>query len=127
MKARKKYRCVPDRLARAFPWGALATSLFLVMVAVRIPVASLRAADQKVGASLTGQTQADADRKSAGCISCHTQTDQPTMHATGTVLLGCVAHRTSETIDWDPKALKCRHSSRATAMLRPHYREGWKL
>ena len=89
MKARKKYRCVPDRLARAFPWGALATSLFLVMVAARMPVASLRAADQNVGASLMGQTQADADRKSAGCISCHTQTDQPTMHATGTVLLGC--------------------------------------
>ena len=35
------------------------------------------------------QSQADADRKSAGCISCHTQTDEPTMHATGTVRLGC--------------------------------------
>src|SRR5260370_14625807 len=36
-----------------------------------------------------GQTRAEADRKSAGCISCHTQTDEPTMHATSTVLLGC--------------------------------------
>jgi predicted dehydrogenase len=43
------------------------------------------------------------------------------------VLLGCVAYRTGETIDWDPKALKCRHSAAATAMLRPHYRAGWKL
>ncbi len=36
-----------------------------------------------------GQPQTEADRKSAGCISCHTQTDEPTMHATGKVRLGC--------------------------------------
>ncbi len=36
-----------------------------------------------------GQTQEEADGKSAGCVSCHTQTDQPTMHATGTLRLGC--------------------------------------
>jgi hypothetical protein len=35
------------------------------------------------------QSQADADRKSAGCLTCHTSTDNPTMHATGTVRLGC--------------------------------------
>jgi hypothetical protein len=35
------------------------------------------------------QSQADADRKSAGCLTCHTSTDSPTMHATGTVRLGC--------------------------------------
>ena len=35
------------------------------------------------------QSQADADRKSAGCLTCHTATDSPTMHATGTVRLGC--------------------------------------
>src|SRR5260370_12281419 len=80
---------VSDRLLPAFPLGALATSLLLVTAAVRMPVASLRAADQNAGPRLMGQTQAEADRKSAGCISCHTQTDEPTMHATGTVLLGC--------------------------------------
>ena len=35
------------------------------------------------------QSQADADRKSAGCLTCHTSTDSPTMHTTGTVRLGC--------------------------------------
>src|SRR6476469_8394267 len=35
------------------------------------------------------QSQADADRKSAGCITCHTATDSATMHSTGTVRLGC--------------------------------------
>src|SRR5260370_5202484 len=80
---------VSDRLLPAFPLGALATSLLLVTAAVRMPVASLRAADQNAGPRLMGQPQADADRKSAGCISCHTQTDEATMHATGTVRLGC--------------------------------------
>jgi hypothetical protein len=33
---------------------------------------------------LSKQTQADADRKSAGCVTCHTQTDSPTMHVATT-------------------------------------------
>jgi hypothetical protein len=40
-------------------------------------------------ASFQGQTQEDADHKSSGCVSCHGATDEPTMHATKTVLLGC--------------------------------------
>ena len=36
-----------------------------------------------------GQSQEEADRKSSGCISCHTSTDEPTMHPTKTVHLGC--------------------------------------
>jgi hypothetical protein len=39
--------------------------------------------------SFRGQAQEDADRKSAGCISCHTSTDEPTMHPTKTVHIGC--------------------------------------
>ena len=38
---------------------------------------------------LLGQSPEDAQRKSAGCISCHTSTDEPTMHPTKTVRLGC--------------------------------------
>ncbi len=41
-------------------------------------------------ASPEGQSQADVDRKNAGCVSCHTATDQPTMHPTGTVRLACI-------------------------------------
>src|SRR5271169_7112449 len=36
-----------------------------------------------------GQSLQDAARKSSGCISCHTSTDEPTMHPTKTVFLGC--------------------------------------
>jgi len=39
--------------------------------------------------TLIGQSQEDADRKSAGCNTCHTSEDSPTMHTTGTVRLGC--------------------------------------
>jgi len=35
------------------------------------------------------QTQAEADAKSEGCLSCHSPTDQPTMHANPGVILGC--------------------------------------
>ena len=36
-----------------------------------------------------GQSSQEADRKSAGCITCHWPMDEPTMHPTKTVQLGC--------------------------------------
>jgi len=42
------------------------------------------------------QTQEQADAKSKGCVSCHTATDSPTMHTTGTVRLGCVDCHTGD-------------------------------
>src|SRR5579864_5460877 len=36
------------------------------------------------------QSQEDADRKSAGCVSCHGLTEAPSMHPSGTVHLACV-------------------------------------
>src|SRR5437868_4265262 len=35
------------------------------------------------------QTWDDAQKKSTGCVSCHTQSDRKTMHATEAVVLGC--------------------------------------
>jgi hypothetical protein len=35
------------------------------------------------------QTWAEADAKSAGCVSCHTDSDRKTMHASEAVVLGC--------------------------------------
>src|SRR5579863_10771259 len=77
------------RLARVSPWAALAVSLLLAAVAARIPAPLLRADDEKTGPNLLAQSQEEGDRKSAGCISCHSQTDEPTMHATETLRLGC--------------------------------------
>src|SRR5580704_3378454 len=39
--------------------------------------------------SLIRQTQAEVDRKNAGCVSCHVSTDEPTMHPAQTVRLAC--------------------------------------
>jgi hypothetical protein len=39
--------------------------------------------------SFPSESQEQVDQKSAGCISCHTTTDEPTMHPTRTVHLGC--------------------------------------
>ena len=39
--------------------------------------------------SLLGQSQADVDGKNSGCVSCHTSSDEPSMHPTGTVRLAC--------------------------------------
>src|SRR5229473_1556100 len=39
--------------------------------------------------SFRGQPLEEAAQKSAGCVSCHTSTDEPTMHPTKTVHLGC--------------------------------------
>jgi len=43
---------------------------------------------QKPG--LLGQTQSEVDRKNTGCVSCHTTTDEPSMHPTRTVRLACI-------------------------------------
>lgn len=46
---------------------------------------------------------------------------------TEAVLLGCVAYRSGEALDWDAHALRCRNSARANALLRTSYRAGWKV
>src|ERR1700686_5626825 len=40
---------------------------------------------------LRGQSSESAQRKSSGCISCHSPMDEATMHPTKTVQLGCTA------------------------------------
>jgi hypothetical protein len=56
-------------------------------LAVCLRTAPVAAAQEQV--PFRGQSQEEADRKSSGCISCHTSTDEPTMHPTKTVHLGC--------------------------------------
>ena len=62
-----------------------ALSFLLVFLADSVPKVH---AKQGI-TSVCGQSREEADRKSLGCISCHTSTDEPTMHPTKTVFLGC--------------------------------------
>jgi hypothetical protein len=72
---------------RFFTLCALCVSVLSLFFAISLrPVA---ATAQEQSPAFRGQSQEEADRKSVGCISCHTSTDEPTMHPTKTVHLGC--------------------------------------
>jgi hypothetical protein len=65
---------------------SIAALLLLLVAHSKVAVAGL----QDSSAQITrGQSREEAQRKSAGCISCHTATDEPTMHPTKTVQLAC--------------------------------------
>ncbi len=75
------------RLALHNIFGVLsATALLCLVFAVRTAISASAQSSESV---LLVQSQADAERKSTGCLTCHTATDNPTMHVTGTVRLGC--------------------------------------
>jgi hypothetical protein len=65
-------------LCYAFATLAFVARTSLFVVAAQVPQDSFR-----------GQSQQEADRKSSGCISCHSSTDEPSMHPSRAVHLGC--------------------------------------
>jgi len=44
-----------------------------------------------------------------------------------TVLLGCVAFRTGEKLEWDAKNLKATNTDKAAQYIKKEYREGWEV
>ncbi|HEX7856552.1 MAG TPA: hypothetical protein VF503_22985 [Sphingobium sp.] len=112
--------------------------LFILLAALAIPVAILRASDGEVAvkrsyavappAPLT-QTAEQVAAKSSGCTSCHVQTDEPSMHATPAVMLGCTdchggnaAVRGNPDLGFDyPDYVKAREA----AHILPTYPKSW--
>ena len=88
-------------IQRGFMWMVLlavlatkADSLLLEFLAgggprISTPVADAVAPATK-GASIVDQSYAEAGRKSAGCMECHTTTDAHSMHLSPNVVLGCI-------------------------------------
>jgi hypothetical protein len=74
----------------ALGWGLSAVLVaFVVVACARAPRAPLPVAEMASKAGdLKKQTEQDVAKKSAGCVSCHTQTDSKTMHESA-VSLGC--------------------------------------
>jgi hypothetical protein len=76
------------------------------------------------------QSQEDADAKSAGCVSCHTASDELTMHATPAVRLGCTdCHGGNENVvltepDLDPDSAPYLALQNSAHVL-PLYPESW--
>ena len=67
------------------------------IVALTVPIAGRAAEDERPVArhytptppSPMSQSDEDVARKSSGCLSCHTASDQPTMHMSPAIKLGC--------------------------------------
>jgi hypothetical protein len=84
------------RIVAGFAWLWLSIGLLLVLESPKSALSSNGSAQQAVATTTDqpetrlGQSQAEADRKSVGCVSCHTATDSRTMHTTDTVRLGCI-------------------------------------
>jgi hypothetical protein len=75
------------------------------------------------------QTPEEAARKSAGCMSCHTETDQRTMHSNPAVTLGCTdCHGGDASVHWtgsaDPKSREYA-KVRDSAHVLPRYPQSW--
>src|ERR1700675_1594317 len=81
-----KMETKPDTKGRT-KTAPLRASAFLVVSALLFAVEHRSRAQSHP--SLLNQTQAEAGRKSAGCITCHISEDELTMHPTRTVRLGC--------------------------------------
>ena len=79
------------------------------------------------GSALSTQSAEDADRKSAGCVTCHTKTDARTMHNAPSVRLGCTdCHGGDVTVRaaGNPGA-KEYDEARSRAHVAPQNREVW--
>jgi hypothetical protein len=83
------------RKVTTLPFYILLAVVCLGLVASQSPRLQARPSAETPQQLIT-QSQAEADSKSAGCVTCHVRTDQPTMHATGTVRLGCMDCHTGD-------------------------------
>jgi len=91
----------------------LLSLLLPIGLALLVPAAMLHASDEEKPVARTyapmlaapmSQTAEQVAAKSDGCYSCHTRTDQPSMHASPAVQLGCVdCHGGDATVRGDPQ------------------------
>ena len=76
-----------------------------------------------------GQTKAEAERKSEGCLTCHVRTDEPSMHANPGVVLGCTdCHGGEATVSLPRGSAPGDFTYRATldrAHVQPRYPKTW--
>ena len=76
------------------------------------------------------QSVAEAQVKSAGCVSCHTATDRPTMHQNPAVVLGCTdCHGGDAGVVAPPAGVSAEAEYRARleqAHVQPRYPSAWR-
>jgi len=81
---------MPNKSSASFPrkFGWLCVSVLSFLLAL-YAVPANNAGLKLATTSTVNQSYAAPEEESAGCVSCHTPTDEPTMHPTKTVHLGC--------------------------------------
>jgi hypothetical protein len=86
--------------------------------------------DPMAAAAPASQTPEQMQASSAGCLSCHTATEQPTMHASPAVQLGCVdCHGGNASVHVDASASKDSAGymeAMQEAHVLPRFPEAWK-
>lgn len=114
------------------------TLLLVPALLALVPAAMLRASDDEkpvarlyppMLAAPMSQTPEQVSAKSDGCTSCHTRSDEPSMHASPAVLLGCVdCHGGDPTVRGNP-ALGFQDpayvAAREKAHVLPRYPRAW--
>jgi hypothetical protein len=78
-----------------------------------------------------GMTDAEVERASAGCVSCHTQSDAATMHMTPAVKLGCTSCHGGDAAVVAPAGLAATAADyvrlRDRAHVLPRYPKSWSF
>ena len=70
------------------------------------------------------QTQAEADLKSGGCVTCHTSTDRHTMHSNPGVILGCAdCHGGNAKVNWEGEIPTYKYKAKADKYKPKTYKE----
>ena len=76
------------------------------------------------------QSPGEVARKNTGCVSCHTKTDQPSMHASSGVNLACIDCHGGDTDVLKPAGTEKRDAGYQQAMEKAHvlprYPEAWR-
>ncbi len=114
----------------------LTTKKILLVVALMLASALFAAEDEQprridypiFPPAPVNQGQADAELKSAGCVSCHSASDAKTMHASPAVVLGCTDCHGGSASEFKPEGVVGETDYdivRERAHVQPLYPESW--
>jgi hypothetical protein len=71
-------------------WSAVGIAIIAIFASIAFEGRMRAGQTESSQHALLGQSPADVERKNVGCASCHTTTDEPSMHPTRTVRLACI-------------------------------------
>ncbi|HWX54673.1 MAG TPA: hypothetical protein VN176_08800 [Verrucomicrobiae bacterium] len=113
-------------------WIFIPLSSFLCLFFISIwPPGAVRSSDDREQPSastvqvVAGQSQEEADRKSGGCVTCHSPTDSASMHLSSVVRLGCVDCHGGSTESMLPSGTAAGSPEYEAARLKAHVSPRW--